>query len=382
MCIRDSVVGAAALDVDELLADAHRDLARAAVGDGEVAVQALDRADRRDHRRGAAGERLADAARGSAVPPLRQADRAFLDAAAGPLGQLDHRVAGDAGQDRAGQRRGDQGAVVEDEEDVHPAELVDVLALHRVQVDHLVAAVLDGLGLRGEPGRVVAAALGRAGAAGGRPGVVGGDPDRDRLDAAGEVRPDRGRDDQVQVFQRRAHTEEDLAGVGERPQVEAAVLTLGDPLPVDRDDLVQRLEEDLLRQLRHRHPLSGLGEARGVRLRAEHRDTAVGQRVRLQTLEDLLRVVQHGAGRIHRDRRARLDAGLIPPLAVGVTHGDHVVREDPAESGVRQHRGTLGVRHGRLMRTDLEIEAVTTAHDKGTCFLRKISMRGAPVVRP
>ena len=65
-------------------------------------------------------------------------------------GQRDDRVAGDAGQDRAGQRRRDQRAVVVDEEDVHAAELVDVPALHRVEEDHLVAAVLDRLGLGGE----------------------------------------------------------------------------------------------------------------------------------------------------------------------------------------------------------------------------------------
>ena len=70
------------------------------------------------------------------------------------------------------ERRRDQAAVVEDEEDVHPAQLVDAPALDGVEEDHLVAAVLDRLGLGGQPRGVVAAALGRARAAGRRPGVL------------------------------------------------------------------------------------------------------------------------------------------------------------------------------------------------------------------
>ena len=58
-------------------------------------------------------------------------------------------------------------AVVVDEQHVHAAELLDAAALGRVEEDHLVAAVLDRLGLREQARRVVAAALGRAGAAGG-----------------------------------------------------------------------------------------------------------------------------------------------------------------------------------------------------------------------
>ena len=213
-----------------------------------------------------------------------------------------------------------------------------------------------------EAGRVVAAALRRAGAAGRRPGVVRRDPDRDRLDAAGEVRADRRGDHQVEVLHRRAHAEEDLAGVRERAQVEAAVLGLRDPLPVDRDDLAQRLEERGLRQLRHRHPLGGLAEPGGVGVRPEHRHAAVRHRVRLQPFEDLLRVVQHRGRRVHRDRRARLDPGLVPAFALGVPDGDHVVGEDAAEPGVGQQRGALGVGYRRGVRTDLEVEVVTTTH--------------------
>ena len=50
--------------------------------------------------------------------------------------------------------------VAVDEEQVHPAHLLDVAVLAGVEPDHLVAALLDGLPLGDEGRRVVAAALG------------------------------------------------------------------------------------------------------------------------------------------------------------------------------------------------------------------------------
>jgi hypothetical protein len=63
---------------------------------------------------------------------------------------------------------------------------------------------------------------------------------------------------------------------------------------------------------------------------------------RLESLEDLLRVVQDGSRRVHRDRRARPDPGVIPTLTVGITNGDHVVGEYPPEPGVDQQSGPFG----------------------------------------
>src|SRR5262249_43544240 len=144
-------------------------------------------------------------------------------------GEPDERVAGDAGQDRAGQRRRDHRVVVHHEEDVHAAELIHVTSLHGVEEDDLVAAVADGLGLGDQAGGVVAAALGGAGAAGRGAGVVVGDPQRDRLHAALEVRAGGRGDDDVGVFGRRLDAEEDLGGIHEGAQVEAGAVLAGDP---------------------------------------------------------------------------------------------------------------------------------------------------------
>ena len=198
------------------------------------------------------------------------------------------------------------------------------------------------LGLRLQAGGVVAAALGGARAAGGRARVILRDPHRHRGCIGLEIGPDRRGDDDEQVVRRGLHAEEDLVGEHERPDVEAAV-AVRDPGAVDLHELVDSLEEHVLRQDRHGEALGRLLEAAGILQRAEQRRAAVGGAVGLQPLEDLLRVVQDRRGRIHRDRRARLDLGVIPALGLMIADGDHVVGEDPAEARIlEQFRALLG----------------------------------------
>ena len=58
----------------------------------------------------------------------------------------------------------------------------------RVKKHHLIAAVFLCFGLRGERGRIVAAALGRTGATWRRARIVFRGPDRDALASALEIR--------------------------------------------------------------------------------------------------------------------------------------------------------------------------------------------------
>src|SRR5688572_11518432 len=117
------------LDVEERLAQPHGQRAGRAVADGEVAGARLDLADRGDDGGGAAGEGLGDRAVGDPLPPLVHGEQPLRHRVAELAGQGDEGVAGDPGQQRAGEGRGDQLGVValaEDEEQVHPAHLLDV----------------------------------------------------------------------------------------------------------------------------------------------------------------------------------------------------------------------------------------------------------------
>ena len=112
--------------------------------------------------------------------PSRHSSRVILRSvtfAAHVLGDLDHGGAGDALQDGAAQRGGDERAVLHHEEDVHAAELLDPLVVELVQEEDLVAALGLGLLLGDQRRGVVAAALGGAGAAAAGAGVFAGEPD-------------------------------------------------------------------------------------------------------------------------------------------------------------------------------------------------------------
>ena len=161
-------------------------------------------ADRRHDRGGPAGEDLGDPTGRDAVAPLVDGHRPLLHAVPELAAQLHDRAAGDPLEDRAGRLGRDDRAVVLDEVEVHAAELLDVPPLRRVEEDHLVAALADGLLLGDQRAGVVAAGLGRAHAAATGAGVVLAQPDRDRLHALGEVRPGRRSDDHVGHVLRRA----------------------------------------------------------------------------------------------------------------------------------------------------------------------------------
>ena len=82
-------------------------------------------------------------------------------------------------------------------------------------------------------------------------------------------------------------------------------------------------------------------EAPGIGVGAEQVHAAVVALVGLQALEDFLRVVQHGGGRIEREIRPRLDARAVPALGLIVTDDGHVIGENPAETGVDEPGGAI-----------------------------------------
>ena len=209
----------------------------------------------------------------------------------------------------------EQRAVLEHEEHVHAAEFLDVAALDRIEEDHLVAAVLDRLGLRAQAGGVIAAAFDGAGAADRGARVILRHPDRHRRRSALEIGADRRGDHGEDVFRRRLHAEEHLARDHEGPQIETA-LAARDPGAIDAHELLHRFDEHGLRQLRHRHAVSRILEAPCIGVGAEQVHAAVVALVGLQALKDLLRVVQDGHRRIERKIGARFDARVMPALGL------------------------------------------------------------------
>ena len=167
------------------------------------------------------------------------------------------------------------------------------------------------------------------------------------------------------------HTKERLSGNHERAKVKTRFRRGRHPRTVDGDDLTQRLDEVLNRQRREgfnttekngaladRHPgkfivnsrfepRGGALHASGVGLRPKAPDGAVLVTVRLHTLENLLRVVQHRSRGVQLQRTVRTHCCVVPTAIAGPGDFHHVVGEVNAESGVGQNRLALSVSHRR-----------------------------------
>src|SRR5271166_4407943 len=131
----------AALDADELGPQGFGDRAASAIADDEAAPGRLDLADRGDDGGRAAGKGLAQPPACGVAPPRVVAVALYAHGLAIAPGERDDRIPGDARQNGAAERRRQHRAVVEDEEDVHAAELFDPAAFGGVEKDDLVAAV-------------------------------------------------------------------------------------------------------------------------------------------------------------------------------------------------------------------------------------------------
>ena len=134
------------------------------------------------------------------------------------------------------------------------------------------------------------------------------------------------------------HTEEPLGGDHERTQVQARLigfrLRRRNPGLVDGDQRLERIDEVLLRQLRQREAFGRPIDARGIALGTEGPDRTIGVTVRLETLEDLLRVVQHSRRRIEHQRPVRLDLVRLPAVIDRVSDVRHMIGEVLAEAGI------------------------------------------------
>jgi hypothetical protein len=186
-------------------------------------------------------------------------------------------------------------AVIEDEKEVHPAKFFDPAPFGGVEEDYLVKSLRNRFGLRNETRGVVAAAFCRSRASGRCPCVILRNPERNRRGSALEIAADRRCEDQVDIFGRGLHAEENLARKHERPQIERAPFDVGKPVSVNAYDLPERFDKQVFGKFRHGQPLRRIAEPFRVRFRPEQSHAAIGQPIGLEPFENLLRIVKHSS---------------------------------------------------------------------------------------
>ena len=254
-----------------------------------------------------------------------------MDSVAPVLEQLDDGAAGDAGQHGA---HGGSGVdfAVDFEHDVHGADFLHVLLLHAVQPQHLAEAQFLGLFARQNGRGIVAAALGKAGQTRRGTDVLVLHIDTHRVKALGIVSAGGCADDHEQVMLGGMNAQPHIGGDAERTDIQRCTVRMGHPIPVDVHQRLDGLDEVLRRDVGHAQTVGGIVEPVGVAVRAEQLHAAIGGAVGLHALKNFLRVVEHRGGRVHGQRAVGDDAGIMPALACGVVHEEHMVGENFAET--------------------------------------------------
>ena len=153
--------------------------------------------------------------------------------------------------------------------------------LHAVQPQGLLVAEVVRLDLADQAGCVVAAALGKAGAARAGAGIFVLNKNLDRIDAGGVIRADRRAHNDELVRSGRAHAEVRLGRDHERADIQAGALRVRHPVAVHGNQRLDRLHEVLNRQAGQAHAVVGVDHALGVFVRAEQLDRAVRRTVGL-----------------------------------------------------------------------------------------------------
>ncbi len=306
--------------------------------DGDLVVVEAELANRGDNGRRAAAKDLRDAPGLHVVEHLVNVHHLLCHLIPQMAAQLDDRLARHAGQDAAGQRRGDDTLPVIDEADVHGPHFLDVAAFDGVEPEHLrvplLARVLAGV----EAGGVVAARFGLAHAAVYRPHVLVGNVYGDGVEALLEVGADGADDDVVEVAGAGMDAQRCVRGDHRRPDVERGIPLARNPFVLHLDQPADSRQVFLLVHRRHSHTPRGIVEPPGVLHRPEEVDVAIRPPVGLHALEDKLGVVEHGRGRVHGERCVRLNARVVPPLAARVALGEHPVGKVDAKAVVVAER--------------------------------------------
>ena len=179
---------------------------------------------------------------------------------------------------------------------------------------------------------VVAAGLCFADAAADCTYIVVFDPNLYRVKAALIVSADRGKNDDEFIGVRRAYAEERIRCNDERTNIKRSAGTARNPICVNGDERLDRIEEIIGRDLRDAKSSVGVVCTLDVLVRAEQTNAAVCAFISLHALEHFLAVVENHSGRIKDDRLIRHDLRIVPTLLRVIFHHIHVICKDFTET--------------------------------------------------
>ena len=302
-------------------------------GELQVAIAVADAGNGGDDSGGSGAEGFAEFSGGVRGKNFVDRDLALFGGDAHLAQQSQSRVARDAGQDRAGQRRSDRFAV-QNKEYVHDAGFFDVEALDAVQPEDVMKPFFLGEARGEEATGVVAGGFAVTGSAGegSDETLFGEKPNRLRKIRANR----RSHDDEAETIggaNKKCIVDSEVRWA----DVERTALTMRDPIAIEPNQFDDAFEKERLWNFGHGEARGGAIHASEILTRAEQREAAVRGAVRFEAFEDGLTVVEGSQRGRKRNRAEGNDLRLLPRTRFPI--GDeHVVAEGCAECGIFAQR--------------------------------------------
>ena len=127
------------------------------------------------------------------------------------------------------------------------------------------------------------------------------------------------------------HAQHHVGGDHRRTDVKRSPRRGGNPVRIGLDEGQQTRHGLLHVDLRHAHTGGGAIHAGKVVTRTEQLQTAILAAVALHALENLLRVMEDRAGRVHHERTIGYHTGVMPATAKLIVHNEHVIGKNLAK---------------------------------------------------
>ena len=181
-----------------------------------------------------------------------------------------------------------------------------------------------------------------------------------------------GEDDAEDIVLGSVHAQTYIIGKDEGTDVQGSTIGTGHPVALHAHQSLNSLHKILFRDLGDAQTVGRILKTLGVAVRAEQLHGVVGGAVGFHALKDLLCVVEHHGSGVQFKGAVGDDAGIVPALALGVVHNEHMVGELLAKTQLRLVL-RLFLRAGST--SDLDVQ-----HDKFPSFL--ISRSAARAARP
>src|SRR5699024_10782109 len=141
----------------------------------------------------------------------------------------------------------------------------------------------------------------------------------------------------------RSHSQEDFGCEHERTDVQTLLAAAWHPLLVDGDQVSQRAQEPFFGQLGKTQPTRRVSQARGIPPRTERPNRLVGMHISLESLKNLLRIMQNSDCRIQHEWRIQYDPRIVTTLLAYPMCNEHVIGERGAEAGIGQNLFALSL---------------------------------------